>query len=179
MDLRSELPPPEFYLWRGQQSTGQHRYFLFTDVNYLPTSYSTTPNEQPLGGRYSPYISEGSGGGFRFTVQGKLSVQHEFTTLGEVPQGSARSGGFPDGSRLVYEDLKVLEDIIREDGPTPRFIFSRPDREPMTVVLLNMESQVKLNEFVNTDRYTDYPTSIPVTMQFLERVDYYIRVGRG
>lgn len=176
MDSRPELPPPQFYLSRAEQG-GRMRYFFFTDVRFFQMDYAASPNEQPLPGRYAPYISEGSGNGFRFPLSANLTPMHEFSS-NDFPQGSGRRGSFDDLSRLVYEDLNRMEDIIREYGPTPLFMLHRPLREPTTVALYEFGGTSKLSESVQTDAYTDYPATIPITMTLVERLNYYVKVTR-
>lgn len=156
--------PPDFYL----SHPGRGLIMEFTDVQSLVSSYSSTPNIQPLLGMNAPYISEGHGNGTSWDIDANLNPFHAF--LGEASEGGiVREGGTP------YDELLLLKDIIEVDGPTPLFILHRPKMEDTTVALYALDDTVFLQE---SERGANerFPTVIPMRFSLIERRAYKVTV---
>lgn len=174
MDLSSHLPPPDFYL----SLPARGFIWEFIDVQLLSNIYASQPHSAPLAGMTAPLVTQGAGGGFIWTLETKLNPIHAFTN--QLAEGSSvrrEEQLAAESSRSMstpWYDYQLIEQVIREDGPSPLLILHRPDIGDTTVALTQIDAEISMQQSVRGT--TQRPSIIPLRMTLVERKDYKVRV---
>lgn len=166
-------PPPAFYL-SNAKNAGQ--VWLFTDAKTLEEGYSASVNQQPMQGLNAPYVSQGSGNGFAWSLNAIINPWYAFFVSGAPPNKAIRTKQPFDQS--AYEDYMSLKQLIAEYGPAPLMLLHM-DKHPraIEVALTQFTASIPMAQSTDYGGGPVYPNTIPITMAMVERQRYGVLVS--